>query len=247
MTGIYKITNQINGKSYIGQSINIDKRIKEHFWKATCEKDKSFNSILHIAIRKYGAEQFIWEVLEECSVDIIDEREKYYIEKYNTISPNGYNILSGGQKVRAIPIYCKECGKQITKEAITGLCHSCYSKSTRKVEWPTKEELVTLLKTNSFEAVGRMYNVSSNAIRRWCKRNDLPYHIDDYRIKKEIIKQPVVKKAVQQINIKTGEIVNTFSSQEEAARALGKKTGSHISEVCRGIHKTAYGFYWRYI
>ena len=96
MIGIYKITNNINNKSYIGQSINIEKRIKEHFWKSFLEKDISFTSILHTAIRKYGKENFVIEVLEECSLEELDDKEKYYIKKYNTISPNGYNILSGG-------------------------------------------------------------------------------------------------------------------------------------------------------
>lgn len=69
MIGIYKITNKINGKCYIGQSINIQKRINEHFWKSKCEKDVSFNSILHTAIRKYGKENFEYETLQECSVE----------------------------------------------------------------------------------------------------------------------------------------------------------------------------------
>jgi group I intron endonuclease len=79
MVGIYKMTNKINGKVYIGQSIDINKRIKEHFWKATNEKDVSYNSAIHQAIRKYGAENFDWEILEECNADVIDEKEVQYI------------------------------------------------------------------------------------------------------------------------------------------------------------------------
>lgn len=96
MIGIYKITNLINGKIYIGQSVDIDKRIKDHFWKARCKKDISYNSALHSAIRKYGEQNFKYEVLEECTVDVIDERERYYIQKFKSLSPNGYNILVGG-------------------------------------------------------------------------------------------------------------------------------------------------------
>ena len=76
MIGIYKITNKINGKIYIGQSININKRINEHFWQSFNQKDVSFNSILHQAIRKYGKENFSWEVLQECDVKEIDSLEK---------------------------------------------------------------------------------------------------------------------------------------------------------------------------
>lgn len=99
MIGIYKITNKINGKNYIGQSIDIERRIKDHFWKSKCMKDISFNSILHQAIRKYGPDNFEWTVIEECSISNIDSLEQKYITQYNSITPNGYNILPGGQKI----------------------------------------------------------------------------------------------------------------------------------------------------
>jgi group I intron endonuclease len=61
MTGIYKITNKINGKVYIGQSINIERRWKEHI------SDKRKNSLIHLAIEKYGEKNFNFEIIEECS------------------------------------------------------------------------------------------------------------------------------------------------------------------------------------
>lgn len=48
------------------------------------------------AIRKYGKESFNRTILEECPIEQLNEREKYYIAKYNTISPNGYNLTAGG-------------------------------------------------------------------------------------------------------------------------------------------------------
>ena len=112
-SGIYKITNSTNQKMYIGQSINIQKRINEHFWKANLPKDRSFNSILHQAIRKYGAENFYYEVLEFCSLENLDDRERYYIAKYNSITPNGYNVLIGGQKNKGRIFYCSSCNSQL--------------------------------------------------------------------------------------------------------------------------------------
>ena len=115
--GIYIIKNDINEKVYIGQSINIHKRIQEHFWKSECSKDVSYNSALHSAIRKYGKEHFYYEILEECDAALLDEREKEYIKQYNSISPNGYNILSGGQQYRTEQTRCIDCGKIIYKYA----------------------------------------------------------------------------------------------------------------------------------
>ena len=180
MIGIYKITNQVNNKSYIGQSIHIEKRVKEHFWKAQCQKDVSFNSILHQAIRKYGAENFKWEVLEECSIENIDKLEQNYIKQYNTISPNGYNILVGGQKVRAVPCYCIICGKPLKTKST--YCIDCGHKSEQRCERPSREELKKLIRNESFVGIGKMFGVSDNAIRKWCVSYNLP------KTKKEIKK-----------------------------------------------------------
>lgn len=182
MIGIYKITNKVNGKIYIGQSINIEKRIHEHFWKASCEKDVSFNSILHIAIRKYGKEQFITEVLEECSVEELDDKEKYYIHYYNSITPNGYNILSGGQKKRSEVHFCSKCGRPIYKYSKTGLCQDCYKQVNRE-HIPSADELIKILKqySGNFSKTGRHFHVTDNAIRKWCKSYNLPYHSKDYK------------------------------------------------------------------
>ena len=86
MIGIYKITNLINGKSYIGQSIHIERRWGEH-----CQP--SAKSLIGKAIQKYGKEKFSFQVLEECTPDLLDEREEYYIHLYNSVIPNGYNIM----------------------------------------------------------------------------------------------------------------------------------------------------------
>lgn len=170
--GIYIIRNDINNKVYIGQSININKRIQEHFWKATCQKDPSYNSILHNAIRKYGKSHFSWEILEKCDAMLLDEKEKYYIQQFNSITPNGYNILSGGQQHRALPKACKDCGAPIAKTATR--CVECNAKFQRRAIWPEREELKDLIRNNSFEELGRQFNVNGNAIRKWCDKYGLP-------------------------------------------------------------------------
>ena len=94
MVGIYKITNQINGHSYIGLSTHIEDRWNYHKtpynWER--EKDKS----LYKAIIKYGIDNFNFEILEECSPEQLSEKEKYYIEKYDTFH-HGYNMTAGGE------------------------------------------------------------------------------------------------------------------------------------------------------
>lgn len=86
---IYKITNKVNGKSYIGQTrYTLEFRWKQHIHK----KD---NTYFHNAIHKYGKDNFSLEILEECEHKDLDSREIFYIAKFNTFS-EGYNLTLGG-------------------------------------------------------------------------------------------------------------------------------------------------------
>ena len=94
MSYIYKITNNINGKIYIGKTMrSIKQRWKEHL--ANIKKEECKNRPLYRAINKYGVENFSIEKIEECSDIILSDREKYWIEYYNSFK-NGYNATKGG-------------------------------------------------------------------------------------------------------------------------------------------------------
>lgn len=92
MIGIYKITKKENGKAYIGQSNNIERRFQQH-----CYKGEKARIPLDIAIKKYGKDAFTFEILEECSLQQLNERESYWIKYYDTIK-NGYNCSEGGDQ-----------------------------------------------------------------------------------------------------------------------------------------------------
>lgn len=97
MVGIYKITNQINGKSYIGKSINIEDRWMRHRSRAFQKNDTQYDSCLYRAIRKYQLCNFTFEVIDECSIEELDEKEIFYIDFYDTFyTNNGYNMTRGG-------------------------------------------------------------------------------------------------------------------------------------------------------
>lgn len=94
MIGIYKITNKINNHCYIGQSIHIHIRWNEHKLKYNWERES--NKPLYKAFMKYGLENFTFEVIEECPVELLNEREMYWIDYYNSFK-DGYNVTSGGE------------------------------------------------------------------------------------------------------------------------------------------------------
>lgn len=90
---IYKATNKKNNKSYIGQTINsLDDRKYGHILSSKQNSDLVF----HQAIRKYGEDNFDWEILEECSsIEELNEREMFYIKELDTYG-KGYNMNEGG-------------------------------------------------------------------------------------------------------------------------------------------------------
>lgn len=93
--GIYKYENKINGKIYIGQSKDIKARIRGHRFSANHLEDKDAEMPIHKTLRKYGEENFNIEILEECNKKVLDEREKYWIEYYQSYD-KGYNATRGG-------------------------------------------------------------------------------------------------------------------------------------------------------
>jgi group I intron endonuclease len=91
---IYKITNKENGSIYIGCTINsLEKRFGEHLSRCFTSE---YKSKLYNSMKKYGQENFIIELVEECDLDVIYETERKYIEQYDSYN-NGLNSTIGGE------------------------------------------------------------------------------------------------------------------------------------------------------
>lgn len=107
ISGIYCIENIVNNKKYIGLSTDINSRKQSHF--SHLRNNQHVNKHLQFAWNKYGACNFVFYVLEECAVDILDDRERYYIAKYQSdVNDYGYNIESGGCAGKTIPDETRE-------------------------------------------------------------------------------------------------------------------------------------------
>jgi group I intron endonuclease len=98
MIGIYCWTNKINGKKYIGQSVDIYGRKKAHIYSAG-----KYGTLFSKALYKYGFNNFDFEVLENTTEDKLDEREIYYIKEKNSyyLDGHGYNMTRGGQGIQS--------------------------------------------------------------------------------------------------------------------------------------------------
>ena len=85
---IYKIENLLNGKCYIGQTIDFNRRISEH--------KRGNKQVVDKAIQKYGFENFSFEIIETCKRELLNEREIYWIKFFDCKVPTGYNLTDGG-------------------------------------------------------------------------------------------------------------------------------------------------------
>ena len=102
---IYCLTSP-SGKKYVGQCVKYLSsgkkwgylsRWKEHIRDA---KTKIYCRLLNGAIRKYSPENFLLEIIKECNIEELNKYEEYYINSYNTLTPNGYNLTTGGSVCR---------------------------------------------------------------------------------------------------------------------------------------------------
>lgn len=93
--GIYKIINKINGHVYIGQSVEIEDRWTRHKWSAFHDKDEE-DYPLYRAFRKYGLDNFTFEIIKICPREELTKWETYYIDYFNSFI-EGYNQTSGGE------------------------------------------------------------------------------------------------------------------------------------------------------
>lgn len=151
--GIYKITNEINNKCYIGQSVNIERRWKRHKQIFKNKNDNCYDYPLYRSIRKYGIENFVFEILEDCNKNQLNEREFFYMKYFYSFNPYGYNISRGGKS--------NKCNFYLTMDDVINIR--------------------VLLKNENYliKDIAKKYNVSDKAIVNFLKRKNEPYKIKD--------------------------------------------------------------------
>lgn len=206
---IYKITNKINGKSYIGQTTNYQRRFREHRNKGYGEEP---SKLLYKAFDKYGIDNFDFEVIEDLTENY-NEREKYWIQYYNTLTPNGYNIEPGGEEP---PLNIGE--------------NSPYAEHTAQ----QIKEIKELLKNTdiSFEELAQKYNYSVSSILKinngkiWFNQNDIyPLRVDKRN------KKYYSERALLIID----DLLNTKLTQKEISKKYGVSR-SCVTMINNGVN-----------
>lgn len=273
--GIYKITNLINNKSYIGQSIRIENRFKDH-----CKK--SSTSLISRAIQKYGKENFSFEILEICLPEQLDEREQYWIKYYDCCAldgiEKGYNQTRGGQfhRIDDYDIILNLWNEGATVSQIVEQLGRCRNMVARilQAQGISLQQIKTRglgKRVEQYDTTGKLlstYDSAQEILRKEANfsstdlYNCLNHHKPSYQgfIFKYADDETNIEELVTAYKLSCHQkrrvrriqqydlnynFIAEYASAREAARALGVHH-QQISACCRKVAKTAYGYIWKY-
>lgn len=214
--GIYKITNLVNNKIYIGKSITVNYRWSKHLW--CLRRNCHINKHLQSSFNKYGEENFSYNIIEECESVNLNDREKYWVSYLDSSNPlYGYNKTKGGDGL----IATNEIKAKISKSLI-GKKHSIERRLNQSISHKGKK---LSEKTKLNQSISQRKRYSKNC------------EIDKLRI-------AMSKNSILQLD-NGGNIIGEFLSIREAERETGVHS-STISRVCRNLRKSAGGFIWKF-
>lgn len=218
---VYKYTSP-SGKSYIGQTTY-------SLYDRAGLNGRSYQncSVFYDAIKKYGLENFKIEILDEVEEKDLERVESEYIQKHNTLLPNGYNYYLHGSGPRQ-------------------LLH------TKTVIDVYDLKLNYLATFSSLIDCAREYNIPYQSISD-CINHKIDHYKDKVYVKNG--EKPTIPKVIQTHGRKTaqydlnGNLIAIYKSANEAARAIGKNStaGRNIRSVCAGNRNMAYGFKWQFV
>ena len=267
---IYKIWNEENDKVYIGQtSVGIKTRWSQHLSNYSTN-----NAVLYRAMRKYGAGIFHIEQLEECDNELLNEREKYWIEYYDSYK-NGYNSTPGGTALPSGKMFQRLDDDLIRTLWDNGLSISEIHEKTNYSSTSIKEHLQEYDNFSVEESIKRGQIKSalsrSTAVTRWDLQGNFiaTFTSAHQAAEKTSIPNANIQKCLhgerqtagkyywtfenEMPNItkkqvyqydKNNNLIKIYNNKAEAAKELSLDSGS-IAKVCQGKRKTCGSFIWK--
>lgn len=222
-SGIYTITNLINGKIYVGSTtLSFNRRKNDHF--SYLKRNKHSNKHLQFAYNKYGESNFKFEILEECSPEYCLSQEQYWINMLNVCSEKyGYNICAVPGNTKGIKMSDKT--KKILLEVNKG---RKASEETRKKMSITRQYTSPETRKKLSEAGKKRKNSKESLLKNVeTRKKNLKYNIYQYDLQMNLIK------------------IHTEGSKIAASEL--NISDAHIISCCNGRIKTAYGYIWKKI
>lgn len=222
---IYLVTNMVNGKKYVGKTVyEIKYRKRKHIGELTTSSKKHYP--LYSAIKKYGKDNFKWEVIDTAtSENQLNEKEKHWIKEHNTISPNGYNLTCGGDG---------QTGFKHTDETKRKISDNNFWKGTSGIMYGKKHTEESIKKMSEAKKGKPTKIVYDERIRDVLREQKLGEKNPMYGRPSQFAKKV--------INIDT---LDVYENLHEAGR-LTNIAWQNIGRVCRKQGKTAGNFRWMY-
>lgn len=231
---IYKITNRVNGKVYIGQTV----RTLEARWRRHCTNTSGCTAI-HEAIQKYGKENFSVEQIDVASDrEELNKKEIYWIQHYDCIAPKGYNLTFGGETTSGY-VHTEDSKVKMSSVRKGKYCGENHPRFGKHHSDESKKKMSENRKGKCCGEDHHMYgkHLKPETITK-IREAKLGVKLSDEVVEK--IRASRKKKRV--ICLETGEV---FDSIREAARKYNLNSGS-LCCVCNGKGKTLSGYHWRY-
>ena len=268
---IYKITNSINNKIYIGQTRNpIKYRWQHHLWKGLHPEKPDTDYPLYRAMRKYGIENFHIEEIENIPNEMLNEKEQYWIKENNSYVPNGYNCDFGGEGT-----------SKFNHQEILNYFLLTGQKNASKTARHFGCSLITVLKileNNNLEGLGKyqpiyQINIKTGEIinefdslvaaeeqlnigktQLWNAVNGQAKTAGGYAWCKTqeydnfILENHIDNKKIKVLCVEANKVFDSISDATKWLKNNGyskNPSNANISKVCNGERKTAYKFHWQ--
>jgi group I intron endonuclease len=247
MYQIYKITNQKNGMAYIGSSIEVERRWRQHKEASINEKDHHYNYPLMVAFREFGISNFTFEVVDTLPTwETMIEAEHNWIIRENCVKPNGYNQTDKTDSPMFDPVIAKKMSDTKREKYGKRVCEIDSNKNIIN-SWESLAEAGENTGLDRF----KISNVCNGT--RLTTGNRIFRFLDD---ENQIIEPEVKVNQVQsnRITKSSKKVVKMNDNNEELqiydsvalAAADNNCDASAISKVCNGKRNKCGGFKWKY-
>lgn len=248
MYQIYKITNQKNGMVYIGSSIEVERRWRQHKEASINEKDHHYNYPLMVAFREFGIANFTFEVIDTLPTwEAMIEAEHNWILKENCVVPNGYNQTDKTDSPMFDPAIAKKMSDTKREKYGKRVCEIDSTKNILNI-WNSLAEAGEDTGLDRFKISNVCNGTRLTTGNRTFRFLDDENQIIEPEAKMNQVQSNRITKTSRRVGAydKDNNLIQEFDSLQLAAQFCGGNS-STISAVCRGKRNSHKNYIWRYL